>query len=327
MEATRREFLRSAAAAGAAAHLAGTTAPSPRPDIPSPIPRRVLGKTKIPITMLGLGCAYAGGGVSQEQTCAILEAALEGGVRYFDAAPEYTSAEERLGPVISGIRDECFLVTKTYAFDAETAEKDLRGSLERLDTDHVDLFLQHGVGLKPMSSADEILAKDGSLEYLRKAKEEGLTRFIGMSVHSPHAVALRLMDDFDGWDVIMPFINYVDRAQVMAETGRCELIPRAQRENIGVVGMKVLGGNPGLFTDDYDRAFRYALSVAGVSGIVIGARNLRDVNRALEAVKEFHPMSETEMQETLRKGEQLVQEHSAKSLTLYRHRRADYRYG
>jgi aryl-alcohol dehydrogenase-like predicted oxidoreductase len=285
--------------------------------------RRVLGRTGASVTILGLGCAYTGGGISEEQTRGVIEAALEGGIRYFDAAPEYTLAEERLGPVLASVRDECFMATKTYAFDAATAEKDLEGSLKRLKTDHVDLFLQHGVGLRPFEETEQVLWEGGSLEFLREAKQRGLTRLIGMSVHARHEGALFLLEETDEWDVIMPFVNYVAPAQERGEREIEGLLPHARAKDIGVVAMKVLGGNPGLLADDYDRAFRYALSVPGVACAVIGARSVQEVQRAVRAAKEFRPLTDAEMEETLRLGEELVRAKSPAATALRRHRDHD----
>ncbi len=213
MVRTRREFLKSAAAAGATINLVAGASTKPQAGPVDGLPRRVLGRTKESVTLLGLGCAYAGSGVSEVQTRASLEAALEGGVRYFDAAPEYEQAEIRLGPVVKPIRDRVFLVTKSYAVDAKEAERDLLTALRQLRTDHVDLFLQHGVGLRTVSDTQRICGKGGSLEYLCEARKKGLARFIGMSVHPPFSTALDLLARSQEWDVIMPFLNYVTVAR------------------------------------------------------------------------------------------------------------------
>ena len=320
MQQTRRAFLKSALAAGAAVPVAAS---QEKPDTHGEMPQRVLGRTKERVTMLGLGCAYAGGGIDEAATRAIIEAALEGGVRYFDAAPEYTAAEERLAPVIQPVRDECFLVTKTYAFDAKTAEQDLHGSLERLKTDHVDLFLQHGVGLKPTEETEQVLWDGGALECLVKAKKEGLTRFIGMSVHARHDGAMLLLEESGEWDVVMPFVNYVAQAQTNGERIIAGLLPHARKHSLGIVAMKVLGGNPGLLAHDYDRAFRYALSVPGVACALIGVRSVDQVKYAVRAAKQFRPFTEAEMQETIRLGQEMVRRKSAASTALYRHRDQD----
>lgn len=333
MPGTRRDFLKSTLAAGAAVSLAARDAASKQPDDEGPLPRRVLGRTGRRVTILGLGCAYAGGGLSEAQTRATLDAAVEGGVRYFDAAPEYTQAEERLAPVIKPIRDKVFVVSKSYAFDAKQAEKDLAQALKQLRTDYVDLFLQHGVGLKPIATNKQILGKGGSLEFLRKAKEKGLTRFIGMSVHSPQANALELLRAGDAWDVVMPYMNYVTRAQEAAAAENDlevatvsdyeKLLALVAKKKLGMVGMKVLGGNPGKLSDDFERAFRYALSVPGVACALIGVRTPDHVKQAVAAARRFKPLSEAEMNQAIRRGEDLVRRRSVHVGILDRHQRRD----
>ena len=177
---SRRELIKAALAAGAALPLAcrapwaGNSA--------SALPRRVLGKTGASVTILGLGCAWIAKDPATD-TAAIVKAALDCGIRYFDTAPNYVHSEERLGNLLAGVRDEIFLVTKLDHTDAKTAEADLRQSLKLLRTDHVDLLLLHGVGLpNGWQDVRRIVAPDGVLAYLRKAKSQGLTRFIGMSL-------------------------------------------------------------------------------------------------------------------------------------------------
>ncbi len=333
MSGTRRDFLRSTLAAGAVASLGSRQASGRQVGDEGPLPRRVLGRTGQRVTILGLGCAYAGGGLSEAQTRATLDAAVEGGVRYFDAAPEYAKAEERLAPIIKPIREKVFVVTKSYAFEAKQAEKDLAQALKQLRTDYVDLFLQHGVGLKPIATNKQILGKGGSLEFLRKAKAKGLARFIGMSVHSPHGNALELLRASDAWDVVMPYMNYVTRAQEAAAAENDlevatvsdyeKLLDLAAHKKLGMVGMKVLGGNPGKLSDDFDRAFRYALSVPGVACALIGVRTSDHVKQAVAAARRFKPLTEAEMHQAIRRGEDLVRRRAIHVGILERHQRRD----
>ncbi len=333
MSRTRREFLQSALATGTLVGLGEASSPGPPSSRSRGMPLRVLGRTGKRVSMLGMGCAYAGGGVSEAQTRATIEAAIDGGVTYFDAAPEYTQAEERLGPVVKPVRDKVFLVSKSYAFDAKGAEKDLTTALRQLKTDYVDLFLQHGVGLRPIAETRNALGKGGSLAYLRKAKAKGLIRHIGMSVHAPHAAALELLREADDWDVVMPFINYVAwaREEMLAESD-VEVVTvsdyervfeHARKRKLGIVGMKIFGGHPGKLTDDYDRAFRYALSVPGVACVLVGARSADEVRRAVAAAKAFRPMTEDEVFEARQRGDRMVRRRTSHATDLERHIRAD----
>ena len=188
MKMSRRTFLRTVAAAGAAAGLSRTdwsalAAEQATPSV-ADLQTRILGRTGQAVTILGLGCAYVPDKADEAKSRETVEAALEGGIRYFDTSPDYGQSEERIGPVLAPMRDKIFLVTKINGLDVKAAEADLTQSLKRLKTDHVDLLLQHGVGLgETPRKTDLMLGPGGSLEFLRTAKKKGLTRFIGMSIH------------------------------------------------------------------------------------------------------------------------------------------------
>lgn len=289
-EMTRRDLLKASVAAGAALPLACARPQSPTACGPA-LPQRVLGKTGVRVTILGLGCAWIAKDTSTN-TRAIVEAALDCGVRYFDTAPNYDGSEVSLGRLLPGVRDEVFLVTKLDHLTAKEAEADLRQSLKHLKTDHVDLLLLHGVGIPSgWENVERIAAPDGVLAYLRKAKRDGLTRFIGMSVHPPHGPALKLLDHADDLDVAMPFLNSL----AVAENGH-DLAARCNRLGMGLAAMKVLGGE-GQLAADYDRAFRYPLSLPGVACAVIGAKSAEEVRRAAKAARDFRPLSAAERQE------------------------------
>jgi len=309
---TRRDLLKASLAAGAALPLA-CARPQGAPTSQAGIPQRVMGKTGVPVTLLGLGCAWIAKD-PQTQTRAIVEAALDSGVRYFDTAPNYERSEENLGRLLAGVRHEVFLVTKLDHVGAREAEAGLRQSLKRLKTDHVDLLLLHGVGLpNGWDDVERILGRDGVLACLRKAKRDGLTRFIGMSVHPPHGAALKLLDRADDLDVAMPFIN-----PLAAAGADLALAARCHRMGMGLAAMKVLGGD-GQLASDYDRAFRYPLSVPGVACAVIGARKAEEVRRAARAAREFRPLSAAELRHATQAGARLIASHSREYVLLRSH--------
>jgi predicted aldo/keto reductase-like oxidoreductase len=326
MHLTRRKFVQLTAVA--AASLPGTAsicAAAPEAATEG-LPRRTLGKTKESVTILGLGCAY----LSHDRTArdrrgseaharAIIDAALEGGIRYFDTAPNYFLSEERLGPALAPVRDRVFLATKLDHADAKGAEEDLARSLKLLKTDHVDLLLLHGLGLETFEDLEALQTPSGALTYLRHAKEKGLTRFIGFSSHPPRMAAQRLFATANDLDVIQVFVNYISRAENNVEQ---HLVDFARRSDLGVIAMKVLGGD-GQLADDYDRAFRYTLSVAGVHCALIGASSPAEVKRAVQAAKAFRPLTDTEMREAIAHGRELHESKSRKAALLRRHRDRD----
>ncbi len=316
----RREFL-AAITTGATAIVGATAAATPEvapaKSGSDRVPRRTLGKTKEPVTILGLGCAWiAREDSTEQQTRQTIETALGGGIRYFDTAPNYPNSERRLGPALAAHRDKVFLVTKLEHLDARTAEQDLAQSLKLLRTDHVDLLLMHGLGLARWDDPQTILGKGGVMEFLRQAKAKGLTRFIGASVHPPHLTAQKVLDAVGPeLDVVMPWVNYISRIENNAED---QVVAKALQLDLGIVAMKTLGGD-GQLADDYDRAFRYALSVPGVHCALAGARNVQQVRRALRAAREFRPFTPQEMQETIALGRKLLESKSNKAALLRRH--------
>ena len=131
---------------------------------------------------------------------------------------------------------------------------------------------------------------------------------------NPSLVSLKLLENTDQLDVVMPWISYVSRAVVDAES---RIVAPARKKNMGVIAMKVLGGR-GQLADDYDRAFRYALSVPGVACAIIGTGNVQEVRRAVQAAKEFRPLTDGEMQESIALGQKLAAMQSPKAMLLHK---------
>ena len=142
----------------------------------------------------------------------------------------------------------------------------------------------------------------------------------GKPTAEPFAPAKKILDNAD-LDVVMPFVNYVSRNEINAEEN---IVAPCAKKGLGVVAMKVIGGAGAKaaaapLSDDYDRAFRYTLSVPGVACGIIGCRTVDEVNRAIRAAKEFKPMSEAEMAETIKIGAQLLAAKSQKVAMIREH--------
>ncbi len=322
MALSRRDFIKTATAAATAGAI---SAPAAQTDAKDGLPTRVLGKTSAAVTILGLGCAWiakttANQPTPEAHTRTIIDAAMEGGIRYFDTAPNYVLSEERLGRALARERDRVFLATKLDHGDAASAEQDLASSLKLLRTDHVDLLLLHGLGLPEFADLARLQRKDGALTVLRRAKDKGLARFIGFSSHPTDLPRQRQFAMTTGMDVIMPWINYISRAQFNAEE---LLVEPSLRQKIGVVAMKVLGGE-GQLADNYDLAFGYALSAPGVQCALIGASTPQQVKRAMQAARDFRPLTESEMKRAIELGRKLFESKSNKSALLHRHRGVDF---
>ena len=128
--------------------------------------------------------------VDQDTADASVRLALEAGINHFDVAASYGDAELRLGPWMPRIRDRVFLATKTGLRGRDQAWAQINRSLERLQTDHVDLIQVHAVG--DPEELDLVTRPGGSLEAVVRAREEGLAGAVGITGHGHDAPATHL---------------------------------------------------------------------------------------------------------------------------------------
>ncbi|HCM28695.1 MAG: oxidoreductase [Treponema sp. GWB1_62_6] len=193
---------------------------------------RPYGSTGINLSVVGFG-----GIVVMDETPAdadrYVAEAIDRGVSYFDVAPSYGNAEERLGPALEPFRDRIFLACKTGVRDASGARASLEASLKKLRTDRFDLFQLHAV------TTDEdvrtVLGPGGALETLVKAREEGLIRHIGFSAHTEKA-ALALLDAFAFDSVLFP----VNWASWLGAGFGPAVVDAARLKGISVLALKAL---------------------------------------------------------------------------------------
>ncbi|MGD2013653.1 MAG: aldo/keto reductase, partial [Desulfobacterales bacterium] len=151
--------------------LAVATA-SPSDRLGKLLPLRKLGSSGPVVTNLGVGGDHVGS-ASEKDAQAIIEKALEEGVRFFDNAPLYSSgkAEERYGKFLtSKYRDVSFIMTKTLATNRKDALKDLDASLSRMKTDYVDLWQVHALQ-SPRDVEERV--QNGVLDAFLEAQKKG----------------------------------------------------------------------------------------------------------------------------------------------------------
>ncbi len=156
----RRDFIKqSALTAAASAGVRFASAATPT----QPIARRPLGKTGEHLSIVGFGGIVV---MNEEGNAAknIVSEAVDRGVNYFDVAPSYGNAQERLGPALEPYRKKCFLACKTEGRTKEDSRKQLEESLRLLKTDHVDLYQFHA--LTKMTDLDAVLAPGGAMETM-----------------------------------------------------------------------------------------------------------------------------------------------------------------
>jgi aryl-alcohol dehydrogenase-like predicted oxidoreductase len=167
---------------------------------------RRLGRLGHDSSVLIYGAASLGG-VDQDRADASIQEALDAGINHFDVAADYGDAELRLGPRMAEIRDRIFLATKTGRRTYDEAWAEINRSLERLQTDRVDLIQMHAVC--DLENLDLVTGKGGSLEAAIRAKEEGMVSAIGITGHtaeapSVHREGLRRFD----FDSVLTPLNY-----------------------------------------------------------------------------------------------------------------------
>jgi len=314
---TRRRFLGKVVGGTTAAFVLPnltSAAEKSRPDkSDDTLARRVLGRTKEKVTILGLGTAPVGEGpVDVEEGIKIFGAAIDRGVNYIDTARIYGNAEEILGHLIPKRRDKLFVVTKVSTHTAAEAEKSLAESMRRLKTDYLDLVHIHSIGSK---NIDRVLAKDGVLNFLLKQKEKGKIRFIGTSGHNRPANFVRMIQT-DQIDVIMCVMNYADRNIYDFES---KVLPEARKRNIGCVAMKVYVGIKGGFPNhrkgyvgcvtepaNMPHAISYALDLKGVSVAVVGTYTVEHSIQNVGFAKKYKPLSKEQLSSLLELGKKLA---------------------
>ena len=145
--------------------------------------------------------------VTQAEADRVLETLFKFGVNHIDVAASYGDAELRVGPWMKKYRSEFFLASKTEERTYQKAREEIHRSLDRLQTDHLDLIQLHAVIQD--EELEIALGPGGALEAALEARREGLVRFIGITSHTVHGpvIHLRALERFDFTSVLLPF-NY-----------------------------------------------------------------------------------------------------------------------
>jgi len=226
----RRTFLKSAALTAATVASASKLHAAKTPA--SPIARRALGKTGENLSMIGFGGIVVMD-ESPDAAANIVAEAVDRGINYFDIAPSYGNAQDRLGPALAPYRKNVFLACKTEGRTRDDSRKQLEESLRLLKTDHVDLYQFHA--LTKMKELDQVLGPGGAMETMEAAKKEGKIRYIGFSVHSQET-ALAALDRYN-FDTILFPVNWVLFTQ--ADFGP-RILKKAQEKQMGILALKAM---------------------------------------------------------------------------------------
>lgn len=230
--------------------------------------------------------------------------AVDRGVNYFDVAPTYGNAEERLGPALAPHRQGVFLACKTTQRLAAGVRDELHTSLTRLHTDRFDLYQLHAVNTA--AELQQVTGPGGALEAVAEARQQGKIRYVGFSSHSVET-ALALLDH-GGFDSVLFPVNW--GLYLQAGFGP-QVVARAQELGVARLALKAMAagklaeGAAKRWTkcwyqplDEVDRvalALRFALSQPITAALPPGEAEL--FRLALEVAERFTPVTADEVAE------------------------------
>ena len=261
------------------------------------MPLKRFGKTDVQISALGLGGHHLGAAKDEQTAVAIVHAALDGGITFFDNCWEYNrgKSEDWLGKGLKGRRDNAFLMTKvcTHGRDASLATQMLEQSLRRLQTDHLDLWQIHGVSFQ--NDPELFIRPGGAAEALLKAKKDGKVRFVGFTGHKDPEIHLAMLNTGFPFDSVQMPLNPFDANFFSFEQ---RVLPALTQRGIAPLAMKPISGHGepiqmGAFTAGellcYSMSLPVATTITGVSEMEILQQNLKIAH-------EFKPLNAAQMQ-------------------------------
>lgn len=261
----------------------------------SGMPYRTLGNTGEEVSIVGLGGAHIGIQRDENDSIRIIRTAIDNGINFMDNSWDYNdgASEIRMGKALrDGYRSQVFLMTKIDGQTSKTATEQLDESLQRLQTDTIDLLQFHEV--IRMSDPERIFGPGGAIEALLEARKAGKVRYIGFTGHKSPDIHLKMLqtalDNHFIFDAVQMPLNIMDAHYDSFEK---RVLPVLLGNNIGVLGMKPLC-NGLIFKSGVATAvecLHYAMSLP-VSVVITGCDSLPILQQALEAAKSYSPMSE-----------------------------------
>ncbi|MGH9665426.1 MAG: aldo/keto reductase [Bryobacteraceae bacterium] len=264
------------------------------------LPQRFLGRTGERISILGMGGWHVAAGNDRQESIRILHAAQDEGINFFDNAWDYHDgyAEEVMGEALAmdGRRYRVFLMTKVCERDYAGATKNLEDSLRRLRTDHLDLWQFHEC---VYDNDPEWVFEKGAIRAALEARQQGKIRFIGFTGHKDPWIHLKMLAKPQAWDAAQMPVNFLD---AYYRSFQNDLIPECLRRNIGVIGMKGLGGGhppegriPAHLGVPPAECYRYCLSQP-VATQVAGISNMQQLRDDVAMARHFKAMTAEEME-------------------------------
>ena len=269
----------------------------------SGMPKRTLGRTGVEVSLIGLGGWHLGFDYIGEQLCTrLIRTAIDNGINFMDNCWDYNdgASELRMGKALrDGYRERVFLMTKIDGRTKEAAAKQLDESLQRMQTDHIDLVQHHEI--LRYEDPHRIFDEQGANAALIEARDAGKISFIGFTGHKDPRIHLYMLEvskenGFQFDTVQMP-LNVMDAHYRSFEK---LVLPELVKENIGVLAMKTLANGTILESKTVNaiECLQYAMNLP-TSVVITGCESMENLEQALTAARTFKPMTVDEVRNLL----------------------------
>lgn len=303
----RREFLGKASAGIAGAGLGGRLFAAGAllgAETRNGVPYRALGRTGERVSCVGLGGYHIGIQRTVAESVRIIRTALDSGINFLDNCWDYNGGESeiRMGDALrDGYRDKAFLMTKIDGRTEALAAKQLHQSLQRLQTDRIDLLQIHEV--IRMSDPERVFASGGTMDALLAARKAGKIRFIGFTGHKDPSIHLKMLQTAEEhhftFDTVQMPLNVMDpHYRSFAKL----VVPVLVKQHTGILGMKSLANGiiPRSGLVSATECLHYAMNLP-TSTVITGCDTMERLDQAVNAARTFKPMSKSEVAALLAK--------------------------
>ena len=260
------------------------------------IPTRILGRTGQIVSIIGLG----GEGVLRtfgrdKDARALVNRALDLGITYCESARAYSGSEAYYGKALGERRKRIFLASKSHNRDKKGALAHLHETLVNMKTDHLDLWQVHDV--REEVDIAEIFGPGGAIEAFVQAKQQGKTRFIGVTGHQDPSIIRKCIEQFNFDTVLMP----INPAEPNYKSFVENVLPLARERNMGIIGMKVyvrgfVSSLP--WYTSMEPFLRFALSQP-MPNVVIGCDDIAQLEQNVKFSGSFKPMTPEQQQKLI----------------------------
>jgi aryl-alcohol dehydrogenase-like predicted oxidoreductase len=266
---------------------------------------RELGSTGEQVSAIGLGGWHLSlSHVDESLAIRIVRTAIDRGITFMDNCWDYNEGESeiRMGKALQeGYRDRIFLMSKIDGRSKQEAAKQIDQSLQRLQTDHLDLIQFHEI--LRFEDPHRIFDPEGALGAILEARQAGKVRYIGFTGHKDPAIHLHMLEVADQhgfqFDSVQMPLNVMDaHYRSFAQL----VVPELVKRNIGILGMKSMANGILLRSNTVTpiECLHYALNMP-TSVVITGMDSMDILDQAFEAVRTFQPMTEEQVQALLAK--------------------------